>query len=103
MGRFNKSELATWISSIVSLLILLGAIGGSWYSVSTRITVLELEAADAKADHLMVEKLKSVILTQDPQTLPILGAKSPVHTFGWKLSGSDLPADAAQMPRKEKP
>jgi len=96
------SDLAAWIASLVSVLTLFGAIILAWHSLGVRIAVLELQAADARADHATLEKLKSVVLAKNPDTLPVLGAKAPVHDFGFKMFDVGVAADAAEMPRAEK-
>ena len=97
----TKSNLAAWIGSTVSVLTLFGAVILAWHSLGVRIAVLELQATDAKADHQTLEKLKSVILAKNPDTLQMLGSKSQsaVHNFGVKMFEAGVAADAAEMPR----
>jgi len=97
-----KDNLSISLGNALSVIVLLLAIAGSWYSLSTRVTVLELQAKDAAEDRKIIEKLKSVILASDPASLPILGTRSHVHEFGWKPSAG-VAADAAEMPKPEKP
>jgi hypothetical protein len=94
----HNSDLAAWLASLVSVLTLFGAIILAWHSLGVRIAVLELQAVDARADHQTVEKLKSVILAKNPDTLQILGTKAAVHTFGVKMFEAGVAADAAEMP-----
>jgi hypothetical protein len=96
-----KAKLDTTISlgSLVSMLALLGAIAGAWHSLDTRLTILELQASESKADHVKIDKLQAYMLTKDPTLLPLVGDKIPVvHTFGFTMPGVGTAADQAQMP-----
>ena len=94
----RKSDLAAWIASLVSVLTLFGAIILAWHSLGVRIAVLELQAVDARTDHQTIEKLKSVILAKNPDTLQMLGNKAAVHNFGVKMFEAGVAADAAETP-----
>jgi hypothetical protein len=96
----TKPNLAAWIGSTVSVLTLFGAIILAWHALGVRIAVLELQAAEAKADHQTLEKLKSVILAKNPDTLQMLGTKSAVHEFGARMFEAGVAADQAEMPRE---
>src|ERR1017187_6877662 len=76
------------LGNLISLGLLLLALVGTWHALDTKITVLQLQAIDAKADHATLETLKLIIANKIPDALPMLGTKSQtsvVHTFGQKM------------------
>jgi hypothetical protein len=90
------------LGNLISLALLLLALVGAWHALDTKITVLQLQAVDAKADHATLETLKLIIANKIPDTLPMLNTKSQtsvVHTFGQKMFEAGVAADAAEMPR----
>jgi hypothetical protein len=91
------------LGNLISLALLLLALVGAWHALDTKITVLELQAVDAKADHATLETLKAIIGNKIPDTLPMLlntkSQTSVVHTFGQKMFEAGVAADAAEMPR----
>ena len=94
------------LGNLISLGLLLLALVGALHALDTKITVLELQAVDAKADHATLETLKAIIGNKIPDTLPMLlntkSQTSVVHTFGQKMFEAGVAADAAEMPRVEK-
>src|ERR1039458_2496854 len=76
------------LGNLISLGLLLLAVVGAWHALDTKITVLQLQAVDAKADHATLETLKAIIGNKIPDTLPMLlntkSQSSVVHTFGQK-------------------
>ena len=91
------------LGNLISLGLLLLALVGAWHALDTKITVLELQAVDAKADHATLETLKAIIGNKIPDTLPMLlntkSQTSVVHTFGQKMFEAGVAADAAEMPQ----
>jgi hypothetical protein len=91
------------LGNLISLGLLLLALVGAWHALDTKITVLQLQAVDAKADHATLETLKAIIGNKIPDTLPMLlntkSQTSVVHTFGQKMFEAGVAADAAEMPR----
>lgn len=101
-----KFDTTISLGSLISMLALLGAIAGAWHSLDTRLTILEVQASESKADHAKIEKLQDYMLTKNPDLLPLVGSKSPVvHTFGLPMPGLGVSADQApaQMPASPPP
>ena len=104
-AELRAREVKISLSNALSVIVLLGAIGASWYSLAGRVHELETQATECKRDHETIERLERIMAAKSPEVLPLLGAKtsaSPVHDFGFKMLGSDVAADAAEMPQVNK-
>ena len=87
-------------ANALSVIVLLGAIFASWYSVAGRVHELESQAAECKSDHLRIENLQKIMAVKNPDQLPnLLGTKSAVHEFGARMFEAGVAADQAEMPR----
>src|ERR1039458_2836517 len=64
------------LGNLISLGLLLLAVVGAWHALDTKITVLELQAIDAKADHATLETLKAIIGNKIPDTQGMLYSAS---------------------------
>ena len=113
----KKARFDTTITlgNVISIVVLLGAIGSAWFSMGTRLTLLEAQAAEWKKDHASLDTLEKIMAAKFPDELPMLGAKAihhsgfaadagtkAVHNFGFKLPALEVAADAAEVPRVEK-
>jgi len=100
----SKPNIAVWLPSSIAVVTLFLSLAAGLHSLGLRLNALEAQAAECRQDHRALENLKLQFAGKNPDAVhDLLGAKSPVHTFGFKLLGADVAADAAEMPALKVP